>query len=93
VELKTKQDQEELGVHIIIEGSKHTQEPAVLPKGTSFSEELCFSTYQHDAIFLKSDTVEMRYIIDDFSVLPFSASKYFVYDVSQWQRVVQFASI
>ena len=34
VEMKTKQDQEELGVHIIIEGSKFvSQEAAVLPKG------------------------------------------------------------
>jgi len=67
VELKTKQDQEELGIHIIIEGSKFTtQEPAVLPKGTSFSVKNLFFNIPARRNFLKSDTVEMRYIIDEF---------------------------
>jgi DNA mismatch repair protein MutL len=39
VEMKTKQEQEELGTHIIIEGSKFvSQDVAVLPKGTSFAK-------------------------------------------------------
>jgi len=67
VELKTKQDQEELGIHIIIEGSKFTtQEPAVLPNGTSFSVKNLFFNIPARRNFLKSDTVEMRYIIDEF---------------------------
>ncbi|MDI1256362.1 MAG: DNA mismatch repair endonuclease MutL [Flavobacterium sp.] len=67
VELKTKQDQEELGTHIIIEGSKFiSQDVAVLPKGTSFSIKHLFFNIPARRNFLKSDTVEQRYIIDEF---------------------------
>lgn len=67
VELKTKQDQEELGVHIVVEGSKFSsQEPAVLPKGTSFSVKNLFFNIPARRNFLKSDTVELRHIIDEF---------------------------
>jgi DNA mismatch repair protein MutL len=42
VEMKTKQDQEELG-QIIVEGSKFvSQDMAVLPKGTSFAVKISF---------------------------------------------------
>lgn len=67
VELKTKQEQEELGTHLVIEGSKFTsQEPAVLPKGTSFSVKNLFFNIPARRNFLKSDVVELRHIIDDF---------------------------
>ena len=67
VEMKTKQDQEELGVHIIIEGSKFvSQEPAVLPKGTSFAIKNLFFNIPARRNFLKSETVEYRHIIDEF---------------------------
>ncbi|WP_444647571.1 DNA mismatch repair endonuclease MutL [Flavobacterium columnare] len=67
VELKTKQDQEELGTHLIIEGSKFvSQEPSVLPKGTSFAIKNLFFNIPARRNFLKSDTVELRHIIDDF---------------------------
>lgn len=67
VELKTKQDQEELGIHIVIEGSKFvSQEVAVLPKGTSFSVKNLFFNIPARRNFLKSDTVEFRHVIDEF---------------------------
>ncbi len=67
VELKTKQEQEELGTHIIIEGSKFiSQEMAVLPKGTSFAVKNLFFNIPARRNFLKSDTVEFRHIIDEF---------------------------
>lgn len=67
VELKTKQDQEELGTHIIIEGSKFvSQDVAVLPRGTSFSVKNLFFNIPARRNFLKSDTVEFRHIVDDF---------------------------
>ena len=67
VEMKTKQDHEELGTHIIIEGSKFvSQEPAVLPKGTSFLVKNLFFNIPARRNFLKSDTVEQRYIVDEF---------------------------
>ena len=67
VEMKTRQDQEELGIHIIIEGSKFiSQEPAVVPKGTSFSIKNLFFNIPARRNFLKSETVEQRHIVDEF---------------------------
>ncbi len=67
VEMKTKQDQEELGTHIVIEGSKFvSQDVAVLPKGTSFSVKNLFYNIPARRNFLKSDVVELRHIIDEF---------------------------
>lgn len=67
VEMKTKQDQEELGTHIVIEGSKFvSQDVAVLPRGTSFSVKNLFFNIPARRNFLKSDTVEFRHIVDDF---------------------------
>lgn len=67
VEMKTKQDQEELGTHLIIEGSKFvSQEVAVLPKGTSFAVKNLFFNIPARRNFLKSDIVEYRHVIDEF---------------------------
>ncbi|MFP9099645.1 DNA mismatch repair endonuclease MutL [Flavobacterium sp. RHBU_24] len=67
VELKTRQEQDELGTHLVIEGSKFTsQEVAVLPKGTSFSVKNLFFNIPARRNFLKSDTVEFRHVIDEF---------------------------
>lgn len=67
MEMKTKQDQEELGTHIIIEGSKFvSQEVAVLPKGTSFAVKNLFFNIPARRNFLKSDTVEFRHVMDEF---------------------------
>ena len=67
VEMKTKQEQEELGTHLVIEGSRFTsQEVAVLPKGTSFAVKNLFFNIPARRNFLKSDTVEFRHVIDEF---------------------------
>lgn len=67
VEMKTKQDQEELGNHIVVEGSKLvTQEVAVLPKGTSFAVKNLFFNIPARRNFLKSETVEFRHVMDEF---------------------------
>jgi DNA mismatch repair protein MutL len=67
VELKTRQADEELGTHIIIEGSKFiAQDPAVLPKGTSFAVKNLFFNIPARRNFLKSETVEHRHIVDEF---------------------------
>lgn len=67
VEMKTKQEQDELGNHIVIEGSKFvSQEPAVLPKGTSFAVKNLFYNIPARRNFLKSETVELRHVIDEF---------------------------
>ncbi len=67
VEMKTKQDQEDLGTHIVIEGSKFvSQDVAVLPKGTSFSVKNLFFNIPARRNFLKSETIEYRHILDEF---------------------------
>ena len=67
VEMKTKQDQDELGTHIIIEGSKFiAQDVAVLPKGTSFLVKNLFFNIPARRNFLKSEIVEYRHIVDEF---------------------------
>ena len=67
VEMKTRQEQEELGTHIVIEGSKFiSQDVAVLSKGTSFAIKNLFFNIPARRNFLKSETVEQRHIVDEF---------------------------
>jgi DNA mismatch repair protein MutL len=67
VELKTKQDNEDVGTSIEIEGSNIvSQEVVVTPKGTSISVKNLFFNIPARRNFLKSNTVELRHIIDEF---------------------------
>ena len=67
VELKTKQENADLGTCIKIEGSEVvSQEPCVTPKGTSISVKNLFYNIPARRNFLKSDSVETRNIIDEF---------------------------
>lgn len=67
VEMRTKQQQEELGIQIKIAGSKIvSQEPCQTASGTSISVKNLFYNVPARRNFLKSDTVEMRHIIDEF---------------------------
>ncbi|WP_109438136.1 DNA mismatch repair endonuclease MutL [Aquimarina sp. AU119] len=67
VELKTKQEEDEVGTEIKIEGSEVTsQEVCVTPKGTSISVKNLFYNIPARRNFLKSNAVELRHIIDEF---------------------------
>ena len=67
VELKTKQEQDEVGTQLKIEGSEVTsQEVIVTPNGTSLSVKNLFYNIPARRNFLKSNTVETRHIIDEF---------------------------
>ncbi|MGM0933290.1 MAG: DNA mismatch repair endonuclease MutL [Bacteroidota bacterium] len=67
VELKTKDDESEVGTIIKIEGSEVTsQEACVTPQGTSISVKNLFYNIPARRNFLKSDAVETRHIIDEF---------------------------
>lgn len=67
VELKTKQENQEIGCHIKIEGSKIiTQDVISTPKGTSISVKNLFFNIPARRKFLKSNAVETRHIIDQF---------------------------
>jgi DNA mismatch repair protein MutL len=68
VELKTKQDEDEVGTQIKIEGSEViSQEVIVVPKGTSIAVKNLFFNIPARRNFLKSTTVETRHIIDEFN--------------------------
>lgn len=67
VELKTKQEQNDVGSSISIEGSNVvSQEVVVTPKGTSVSVKNLFFNIPARRNFLKSDSVELRHLIDEF---------------------------
>jgi len=67
VELKTKRNKDELGTQICIEGSRVIkQEPAACPDGTSVEVKNLFFNVPARRNFLKSNSVEMRHIIDEF---------------------------
>lgn len=67
VEMITKRPMDELGTEIRIEGSKITyQEPCVTTDGTSIAMKNLFFNIPARRNFLKSDTVEIRHILDEF---------------------------
>ncbi|TPV33982.1 DNA mismatch repair endonuclease MutL [Paucihalobacter ruber] len=67
VELKTKLEYNDLGTAIVIEGSEvKSQEVVVTPQGTSISVKNLFFNIPARRNFLKSHTVELRHIVDEF---------------------------
>jgi len=67
VELKTKQENDELGTQIKIEGSKLISQDVISTgKGTSIAVKNLFFNIPARRNFLKSDTIETRHIIDEF---------------------------
>ncbi|NNK82811.1 MAG: DNA mismatch repair endonuclease MutL, partial [Flavobacteriaceae bacterium] len=67
VELKTKQENDELGTQLVIEGSEvKSQEVTVTPKGTSVAVKNLFYNIPARRNFLKSNSVELRHIMDEF---------------------------
>lgn len=73
VEMKTKQDSQELGTHIKINGSKISYiEQTTSPTGTNISVKNLFFNIPARRNFLKSDTIETRHIIDEFQRISLS---------------------
>ncbi|MCA5005012.1 DNA mismatch repair endonuclease MutL [Sphingobacterium bovistauri] len=67
VELKTRRIEDELGNVVQIEGSKVVNQfPEALSSGTSISVKNLFYNIPARRNFLKSNSVEMRHIIDEF---------------------------
>lgn len=67
VELKTRRHADELGVRINIEGSEvKSQEACQCAAGTSISVKNLFYNVPARRNFLKSNSVEMRHIMDEF---------------------------
>src|ERR1041384_8101505 len=68
VELKTKRAEDEAGTYIEIENSMVVkQEPMALPVGTSIAMKNLFFNVPARRNFLKSNAVEMRHIVDEFT--------------------------
>ena len=67
VEMRTRKQQDELGIRLVVEGSEvKKQEPCQCPAGTSISIKNLFFNIPARRNFLKSNTVEMRHILDEF---------------------------
>lgn len=67
VEMKTRQTGEQLGTSIEIEGMKVLkQEPCQTPEGTSIAMKNLFFNVPARRNFLKSDTVELKNILEEF---------------------------
>lgn len=67
VEMKSRREEDELGVMIQIEASEvKKQEPVATPKGTSTCVKNLFFNVPARRNFLKSNAVEMRHIVDEF---------------------------
>jgi len=69
-ELRTRQDSQDLGTQIIVEGSElKSQAPVACEVGTSISVKNLFFNIPARRNFLKANPVEMRHIIEEFQRL------------------------
>lgn len=67
VELKTRLRGNDLGTHIVIEGmTLRHQDVCQCPEGTNIAVKNLFFNVPARRNFLKSDTIELRHIIDEF---------------------------
>lgn len=73
VELKTKRAEDEVGVYIEVENSVvKKQEPVAAPGGTSIAMKNLFFNVPARRNFLKSNTAELRHIVDEFTRIALS---------------------
>ncbi len=67
VELRTREHDQDLGTRVLIEGSRvRAQEPIAGPPGTTIAVRSLFFNTPARRQFLKSDSVEMRHVLDEF---------------------------
>ncbi len=67
VDLKTKKENEELGIHLRVEGSRViSQEYCNMTRGSRIEVKNLFFNIPARRNFLKSNNVELRHIIDEF---------------------------
>ncbi len=67
VDLKTKRNEDQIGVHLLIQGSKVVeQEPVACPTGSNFSVNNLFYNVPARRKFLKSDQTELTNVISEF---------------------------
>ena len=67
LELRTRRAPDDLGTRLVVEGSEViTQEPVAAPPGTSMSVRNLFYNVPARRNFLKSDSVELRHIREEY---------------------------
>ena len=67
VVLRTRREEDEVGVEVEISGSEHVSTRMVAaPKGSNFAVRNLFFNIPARRKFLKSDTVEFRHIVEEF---------------------------
>jgi DNA mismatch repair protein MutL len=67
VELRTRKEESETGILVVINGSKvESQEPCSCPVGSSFAVKNLFFNIPARRKFLKSDNTEIRHIVNEF---------------------------
>lgn len=68
MEMKTRKRGLELGTHIVIEGTEvKSQEPCACPEGTNICLKNLFFNVPARRNFLKSNTTELRNVLDEFT--------------------------
>jgi DNA mismatch repair protein MutL len=73
VEIKTRRHAEEMGTLLRIEGSElKTQEPTATAPGTNFQVKNLFFNVPARRNFLKTNSVEMRHLLDEFQRIAIS---------------------
>ena len=83
VVLRTRREEDEVGVEVEISGSEHlsTREVAA-PKGSNFAVRNLFYNIPARRKFLKSDTVEFRHIVEEFQRVALTRP-----EIEEFQRV------
>ena len=67
VELKTRREESDTGIRIVISGSRvESQEPCSCPIGSNFAVKNLFYNIPARRKFLKSDNTEIRHIVTEF---------------------------
>jgi DNA mismatch repair protein MutL len=67
VELKTRREESDTGIRLVINGSRvESQEPCSCPAGSNFAVKNLFFNIPARRKFLKSDNTEIRHIVTEF---------------------------
>lgn len=96
VEIKTKKEEVELGTLLQVEASEVIiQEPIAAEKGTSIAVKNLFFNVPARRNFLKSNSVEMRHIIDEFNRIALSNPQiqFLLYQNDQKVTELQFGKL
>src|SRR5574339_523087 len=88
VELKTKRAEDETGTYIEVENSVvKKQEPVAIPNGTNIAMKNLFFNVPARRNFLKSNTAEMRHIVDEFTRVALAFPQIFFSFIANNQQI------